>query len=291
MSMFSATPRNIRNDRIEKAVKALYLAMTLILITPVIMILGVLVQKGMPAVSWAFLTTDPTSGMTAGGIFPALLGTVAIVVVALLASVPIGVAAAIYLSEYAPDTWLTRLINLAIINLAGVPSIVHALFGVGAFVLFFGFGTSILAASLTLAVMTLPVVIVSTRESLQAVPMAFREACWNMGATRWQTIWRVVLPNAISGILTGVILEVSRTAGETAPIMFTGAAFFLPFLPQSVFDQTMAMSLHLFVISTQVPGVPESLPYGVALVLIGMVLAMNSISIVFRIYLRRRKKW
>ena len=172
-----------------------------------------------------------------------------------------------------------------------MPSIVHALFGVGAFVLFFGFGTSILAASLTLAVMTLPVVIVSTRESLQAVPMAFREACWNMGATRWQTIWRVVLPNAISGILTGVILEVSRTAGETAPIMFTGAAFFLPFLPQSVFDQTMAMSLHLFVISTQVPGVPESLPYGVALVLIGMVLAMNSISIVFRIYLRRRKKW
>jgi phosphate transport system permease protein len=291
MSMFSATPRNIRNQRIEKVIKGAYLLMTLLLITPVVLILGVLVQKGMPAISWAFLTTDPTNGMTAGGIFPALIGTVAIVIVALLASVPIGVAAAIYLSEYAPDNWLTRLINLAIINLAGVPSIVHALFGVGAFVLFFGFGTSILAASLTLAVMTLPVVIVSTRESLQAVPMAFREACWNMGATRWQTIWRVVLPNAISGILTGVILEVSRTAGETAPIMFTGAAFFLPFLPQSVFDQTMAMSLHLFVISTQVPGVPESLPYGVALVLIGMVLVMNSVSIVFRIYLRRRKKW
>jgi phosphate transport system permease protein len=291
MSMFSATPRNIRNQRIEKVIKGVYLLMTLLLITPVVLILGVLIQKGMPAISWAFLTTDPINGMTAGGIFPALIGTVAIVIVALLASVPIGVAAAIYLSEYAPDNWLTRLINLAIINLAGVPSIVHALFGVGAFVLFFGFGTSILAASLTLAVMTLPVVIVSTRESLQAVPMAFREACWNMGATRWQTIWRVVLPNAISGILTGVILEVSRTAGETAPIMFTGAAFFLPFLPQSVFDQTMALSLHLFVISTQVPGVPESLPYGVALVLIGMVLAMNSISIVFRIYLRRRKKW
>lgn len=291
MSMFSATPRNIRNQRIEKVIKGLYLLMTLLLITPVVLILGVLIQKGLPAVSWAFLTTDPINGMTAGGIFPALVGTIAIVIVALLASVPIGVAAAIYLSEYAPDNWLTRLINLAIINLAGVPSIVHALFGVGAFVLFFGFGTSILAASLTLAVMTLPVVIVSTRESLQAVPMAFREACWNMGATRWQTIWRVVLPNAISGILTGVILEVSRTAGETAPIMFTGAAFFLPFLPQSVFDQTMAMSLHLFVISTQVPGVPESLPYGVALVLIGMVLAMNSVSIVFRIYLRRRKKW
>jgi len=229
--------------------------------------------------------------MTAGGIFPALLGTILLVVVALLASVPLGVAAAIYLSEYAPDNWTTRAINLAIINLAGVPSIVHALFGVGAFVIFFKFGTSILAASLTLAIMTLPVVIVATRESLQAVPMAFREACWNMGATRWQTIRRVVLPNAITGILTGVILEVSRTAGETAPIMFTGAAFFLPLLPQGVLDQTMALSLHLFVVSTQVPGMPEALPFGVALVLISMVLLMNSLSIALRMYLRGKKKW
>jgi phosphate transport system permease protein len=172
-----------------------------------------------------------------------------------------------------------------------VPSIVHALFGVGAFVIFFKFGTSILAASLTLAIMTLPVVIVATRESLQAVPMAFREACWNMGATRWQTIRRVVLPNAVTGILTGVILEVSRTAGETAPIMFTGAAFFLPLLPQGVFDQTMALSLHLFVVSTQVPGMPENLPFGVALVLISMVLLMNSLSIALRMYLRGKKKW
>ena len=156
-------------------------------------------------------------------------------------------AAAIYLSEYAPDNWLTRLINLAIINLAGVPSIVHALFGVGAFVLFFKFGTSILAASLTLAVMTLPGRHRRDPRVAAGGAQAFREACWNMGATRWQTIRKVVLPNSISGILTGVILEVSRTTGETAPIMFTGAAFFLPFLPQSVFDQTMAMSLHLFV--------------------------------------------
>ena len=238
----------------ERLCRLLFLVMTVLLILPVVVILGVLVYKGGPVLSIDFLFTEPTNGMTAGGIFPALVGTVWLVAVALLASVPIGVAAALYLSEYAPDNWLTRAINLAIINLAGVPSIVHALFGVGAFVLFFRFGTSILAASLTLAVMTLPVVIVATRESLQAVPQAFREACWNMGATRWQTIRRVVLPNSISGILTGVILEVSRTAGETAPIMFTGAAFFLPFLPQSVFDQTMAMSLHLFVISTQVPG-------------------------------------
>jgi len=289
--VFEATSRNRRNRQVEWLAKVLFLLMTVILVIPVIMILSVLVVKGHGVVSWEFLTSPPTNGMTAGGILPALVGTIWLVAVALLASVPLGVAAAIYLSEYAPDNWLTRVINLAIINLAGVPSIVHALFGVGAFVLFFRFGTSILAASLTLAIMTLPVVIVATRESLQAVPRAFREACWNMGATRWQTIRRVVLPNAISGILTGIILEVSRTAGETAPIMFTGAAMFLPFLPQSVFDQTMAMSLHLYVISTQVPGVPEELPYGVALVLISMVLAMNALSIGFRVYLRGRKKW
>ena len=269
----------------------LFMLVTALLILPVLAILATLVYKGGSVISIDFLFTDPVDGMTAGGIFPALLGTVWLVALALVISVPLGVAAAIYLSEYAGNNWLTRIINLAIINLAGVPSIVHALFGVGAFVIFFRIGTSILAASLTLAIMTLPVVIVATRESLQAVPQAFREACWNMGATRWQTIRRIVLPNAISGILTGVILEVSRTTGETAPIMFTGAAFFLPFLPQSMFDQTMALSLHLFVVATQVPGVPEALPYGVALVLISMVLLMNSLSIAFRMYLRGQKKW
>ncbi|MHC4161523.1 MAG: phosphate ABC transporter permease PstA [Planctomycetota bacterium] len=289
--MFAPTPLNERNRRMQGLVQLLFGTMTVLLALPVLIILGVLIWRGGPVLSIDFLFTEPTDGMTAGGIFPALLGTVWLVTVALLASGPIGVAAALYLSEYAPDNWLTRAINLAIINLAGVPSIVHALFGVGAFVLFFNFGTSILAASLTLAIMTLPVVIVSTREALQAVPQAFREACWNMGATRWQTIRHVVLPNSVSGILTGVILEVSRTAGETAPIMFTGAAFFLPFLPQSVYDQTMAMSLHLFVISTQVQDVPEALPYGVALVLILMVLAMNALSIGFRMWLRGRKKW
>ena len=289
--MFEATQLNRRNETRQKVFRFGLGAMTGILILPVVLILGTLIYKGAPIISFEFLFTSPTNGMTAGGIFPALLGTVLLVVVALLASVPLGVAAAIYLSEYAPDNWFTRAINLAIINLAGVPSIVHALFGVGAFVIFFKFGTSILAASLTLAIMTLPVVIVATRESLQAVPMAFREACWNMGATRWQTIRRVVLPNAVTGILTGVILEVSRTAGETAPIMFTGAAFFLPLLPQNVLDQTMALSLHLFVVSTQVPGMPEQLPFGVALVLISMVLLMNSLSISLRMYLRGKKKW
>ncbi len=290
-SQFLETALNVRAKRTEKLYQILFGTMAALLILPVLIILTTLVVKGSPVISLEFLLQDPTNGMTEGGIFPALIGTVWLVGVALLISVPVGVAAAVYLSEYAPDNWFTRAINLAIINLAGVPSIVHALFGVGAFVIFFGFGTSILAASMTLAVMTLPVVIVATRESLQAVPPAFREACWNMGATRWQTIRRVVLPNSISGILTGVILEVSRTTGETAPVMFTGAAFFIPVLPESVFDQTMALSLHLFVVSTQVPNVPEALPYGVALVLVGMVLLMNSVSIALRMYLRGKKKW
>jgi phosphate transport system permease protein len=290
-AMFEATSLNRRNQRVQQLFRLLFGLMTLLLITPVLVILATLVHEGGGVISFEFLFTYPTDGMRAGGILPALLGTIWLVTVALLASVPIGVAAAIYLSEYAGDNWFTRVINLAIINLAGVPSIVHALFGLGAFVIFFKFGTSILAASLTLAIMTLPVVIVATRESLQAVPPAFREACWNMGATRWQTIRRVVLPNAITGILTGVILEVSRTAGETAPIMFTGAVFFTPFLPENVLDQTMALSLHLFVTATQVPGIDEHIPFGVALVLIGLVLLMNSLSIAFRMYLRGKKKW
>ena len=289
--MFETSTLNARNKQVQRLVSILFLMMTLFLIVPVLIILGTLLVKGSSVISIDFLFTSPTDGMTAGGIFPALLGTVFLVAVDLVIAIPIGISAAIYLSEYAGNNWLTRVINLAIINLAGVPSIVHALFGLGAFVLFFGFGTCILSASLTLAVMTLPVVIVSTLNSLEAVPHAFREACWNMGATRWQTIRHVVLPNSLSGILTGVILEISRTVGETAPIMFTGAAFFVPFLPQGVFDQTMALSLHLFGVSTQVTNVPEQLPFGVALVLIAIVLILNSVSIAFRTYLRGKKKW
>lgn len=288
---FAATGVNRKNDRIQQLFGLLFLFMTLALILPVVIILLTLLVKGSSVLSIDFLFTNPTDGMTAGGIFPALLGTMWLVLVSLIASVPLGVAAAVYLSEYAPDNWFTRLINLCIINLAGVPSIVHALFGVGAFVMFFRFGTCILAAGLTLAIMTLPVIIVATYEALRAVPQSFREACWSMGATRWQTIRRVVLPNSISGILTGIILAVSRTTGETAPIMFTGAAFFLPILPQGVFDQTMALALHLFVVATQVPDVPEALPFGVALVLILVVLVINSASIVLRMHLRGQKKW
>jgi len=288
---FQATALNQRNRRIQQAVRTLFGLMTLLLIVPVVIILAVLVYNWAPAISLEFLTAAPVDQGRAGGIFPAILGTVWLVAVALLASVPLGVAAAVYLSEYAPENWFTRLINLAIINLAGVPSIVHALFGVGAFVVFAGMGKSILAAGLTLAIMTLPVVIVATKEALQAVPQAFRVACWNMGATRWQTVSKVVLPNSISGILTGVILVVSRAAGETAPIMFTGAVAFLPFLPQSVMDPTMAMAYHLFYISTAATGVPDEIRYGTALVLITMVLLMNAASIAFRAHLRGKKKW
>lgn len=291
-TMFASQSINESNKKTEQLYRIMFGIMMVILIIPVLLILITLIVEGGPAITLEFLFDFPKNGMTEGGIYPALIGTIWLVAVSLLASVPLGVAAAVYLSEYAPQGhWLTRVINLATINLAGVPSIVHALFGVGAFVMFFQFGTSILAASLTLAIMTLPVVIVASWESLQAVPQAFREACWNMGATRWQTIRQVVLPNAMTGILTGIILQVSRAAGETAPIMFTGAAFFLPFLPQSVFDQTMALALHLFTISTQVPNVPEHIPFGVALVLIIMVLIMNALAIGFRMYLRGKKKW
>ncbi len=291
MSRFQATAQTRRRHRAQKLAHVALFGMTLLLVLPLIAIISLLVIRGAPAISWTFLFDQPVRGMTAGGIYPAIIGTLWLVGVSLAFAAPVGVLAAVYLNEYAGDNWFTRIINLAIVNLAGVPSIVHALFGVGAFVLFLDLGTSILSASLTLAIMTLPVIIASTKEALAAVPMSFREACWNVGATRWQTIRHVVLPNSIAGILTGVILQVSRAAGETAPIMFTGAAFYLPFLPQSVNDQCMALSMHLFTISTQVPNVPESIPYGTALVLLGVVLLVNTASIIVRVQLRRRRKW
>lgn len=288
---FAATARETRSLGVQRLFRLLFLGTTVLLVLPVLGILTVLLVQGAPGLSLDFFLTDPTNGGRAGGILSALLGTVWLTLGALLVALPLGVAAAIYLSEYARDNWLTRAINAAIVNLAGVPSIVHALFGFGAFVHFLHFGNSILAASCTLAVMTLPVVIVATRESLQAVPKSFRDACWCLGASRWQTIWRVVLPNSGSGILTGVILCVSRAVGETAPIMFTGAAFFLTHTPRSVFDQTMALSLHLYTVSTQISNVPEYMSFAVALTLIGVVLAMNAFAIWVRMRLRGRKKW
>jgi phosphate transport system permease protein len=210
----------------EMAVQGVLLVMVICMILPLLAILGYLLMKALPVLSLDFLLKGPHDGMRAGGIWPALLGTMYLVLTSLMVAAPVGILAAVYLNEYAPNNWLIRAINLAVVNLAGVPSIVHALFGLGAFVIFAKMGRSILAASLTLAIMTLPVIIASTREALAAVPRSFREACWNLGATRWQTIWHVVLPNAISGILTGVILQVSRTAGETAPVLLTGAVFY-----------------------------------------------------------------
>ncbi|HTD66342.1 MAG TPA: phosphate ABC transporter permease PstA [Candidatus Limnocylindria bacterium] len=288
---------NIRRKRLhERVAQTIFALMVVCILIPLALILGYLVTKGAPLMSWDFLTTNPISGMRKGGIWSALLGTLWLVGVSLALAAPIGIFAAVYINEYARDNWLTRIVNLAVVNLAGVPSIVHALFGLGAFVLAAGIGRSILAASLTLAVMTLPVIIASTKESLASVPMQFREACWNVGATRWQTIWRVVLPNSISGILTGVILQVSRAAGETAPIMFTGAVFYRRIAEGDLFaynimDQCMALSMHLFTVSTQVTGAPEALPYAVALALLGCVLFVNATAIAFRAWLRSRKKW
>lgn len=294
--MFTETPLIRAKSRNELFAKCAFGLMTLALVIPLLAIVGYLVVEAWPLLSWKFLTENPTHGMRAGGIWSALLGTVYLVTVSLLIAAPVGVLAAIYLNEYAQENWLTRIINLAVVNLAGVPSIVHALFGLGAFVLFAGIGRSILAASLTLAIMTLPVIIASTKEALSSVPTSFREACWNMGATRWQTIRGIVLPNSISGILTGVILQVSRTAGETAPVMFTGAVFFKK-IPEgdpfaySILDQCMALSMHLFTITTQVTNAPEALPYATAVVLLGTVLSVNATAIVLRTVLRSRKKW
>lgn len=290
-STFLPTDHEHRSQRHEKIARLGFLCITLLLLIPAAGILTVLIVEGAPGLSLEFFLEKPAKNGAAGGIATALVGTIWLTACALLVALPLGVAAAIYLSEYARDNWLTRTINVAIVNLAGVPSIVHALFGVGAFVHFMHFGKSILAASCTLAVMTLPVVIVATRESMQAVPKAFREACWNMGATRWQTIWNIVLPNSGSGILTGLILVVCRAVGETAPIMFTGAVFFRQLYPNGVFDKTMALSLHLFNVSTQVTDVPRHIPFAVALTLILVVLSMNALAIGFRMRLRGRKKW
>ena len=289
--VFAASPTERRKALIDQVAKVVLAAVTASLVLPLLAILTYLLVKAWPSLSLTFLLENPKDYMTAGGIWAPLVGTIYLVMISLALATPIGVLAGVYLNEYAGDNWLTRLVNLAVVNLAGVPSIVHALFGVGAFVLFAGMGRSVLAASCTLAIMTLPVIIASTREALAAVPQSFREACWNMGASRWQTIRTIVLPNSISGILTGVILQVSRAAGETAPILFTGAVFYVAVpdhgmasvLPYGLFDRCMALSYHLFTISTQVTGVSESLQYAVAVVLFGLVLAVNAMSIAFRI--------
>jgi len=275
----------------ERVAFGALLVASLIVLLPVAVILVTIVVRGGGAITWEFLTSMPRMGMRAGGIFPAIIGTCYLVTGALVVALPLGVAAAIYLSEYARPGPLRHVIEVAIVNLAGVPSVVFGLFGLALFVTFFRFGVSLVSGSLTLAVMILPVVITTSREALQSVPVSFRQVSLSLGVTKWSTIRHAVLPNALPGILTGTILGLSRAAGETAPILFTVAAFYLPRLPQSIFDQAMTLPYHLYVLSTQVPNVKPAIQYGTTLVLVGLIVLMNVVAIIIRSRLRRRRTW
>lgn len=263
----------------------------LITILPILGIVLIIFVNGIGTVDWGFLTTMPRDGMRTGGILPAIVGTFYLLVGTALFSIPLGIAAGIYLSEYARDNAFTRLVRLAIISLAGVPSVVYGLFGLGLFVLFFDFGISILSASLTLSIMTLPIIISTTEESLRSIPYEFRVVGLSLGGTKWQGIRKIILPQALPGILTGIILGLERSVGETAPILFTGATFFLPRLPHSPMDATMALPYHIFVISTQVPGMPLEIQYGTVLVLIIFVLGMNLAASLIRSHARKKRQW
>jgi phosphate transport system permease protein len=249
-------------------------------------------RKGGGSISWGFLSQSPRRGMTEGGIFPAIIGTFLVTIVTALLAVPLGMFAAIYLNEYARQTRTTRIIRLAIRNLAGVPSIVYGLFGVILFVNMMRFGTSILSAGLTLGLMTLPWTITASEEALKTIPNSYREGALALGATKWQSIRTNVLPYALPGMLTGTVLGLARAAGETAPILFTGAAFYLPYLPKSLSDQFMALPYHLYIMSTQHHAIDAVRPlaYGTALVLIILVLGMNMTAVVVRYRLRRKKR-
>jgi phosphate transport system permease protein len=275
----------------QKIAFAILTALAILVVVPIVLVIAYIVARGIGAINWQFLTAFPYDGMKKGGILPAIVGTVILTFGTAIVSIPLAIGAAVYLAEYARDSWLTRAIRLAIINLAGIPSVVYGLFGLGLFVLFLEFGTSIIAGSLTLGLMTLPVVISTAEEALLSVPQRFRVVSHSLGATRWQTVRQVVLPNALPGILTGVILGLERAAGETAPILFTVAAFYLPSLPRSPLDQTMALPYHLWVVSTQVPGMPLEVQYGTALVLLALVLSMNVVATVLRSRFRRRRQW
>jgi phosphate transport system permease protein len=294
--LFTATfrPANANTARryvVQRAGFTLLVSASLVVVLPILFVVVAIVVRGIGALNWEFLTAMPRDGMKAGGIFPAIVGTLLLTLGTAIVAIPIGVGGAIYLAEYARDNWLTRAIRLAIVNLAGIPSVVYGLFGLGLFVLFLQFGTSIVAGALTLAIMTLPVIISTAEEALRAVPVEFRTVSASLGGTRWQGIRNIVLPQALPGIITGVILGLLRAAGETAPILFTVAAFYLPRLPQSPLDQTMALPYHLYVISTQVPGMPEQIQYGTALVLLILVLSLNLVATLIRSYYRQKRQW
>ena len=281
----------MNRQQINRLARIIISLVAVLVVVPIVLVIVYIVYNGIGAISWEFLTTAPRNGMREGGIMPALLGTIFLTLGTAIASFPLAIATAIYLAEYAGDTRITRWVRMAIVNLAGIPSIVYGLFGLGVFVLFLNMGTSILAGSLTLGLMTLPVVISTAEEAILAVPREFRVVSLSLGATRWQTIRHQVLPHALPGIITGIILGLGRAAGETAPILFTVAAFYLPELPHSIFDQTMALTYHLYAISTQVPGMPLSLQYGTALVLMIIVLSLTLVATIIRTQMRRRREW
>ena len=281
----------MNRQQVNRLAIGLITGLALLVVVPIVLVILFVFYNGISAISWEFLTASPTNGMREGGIWPALLGTIFLTFGTAIISFPLAIGAAIYLSEYAADNRLTRMVRLAIVNLAGIPSIVYGLFGLGAFVLFMQFGTSILAGSLTLGILTLPVVISTAEEAIASVPQQFRTVSLSLGATRWQTIRHQVLPHALPGILTGIILGLGRAAGETAPILFTVAAFYLPELPRSVFDQAMALPYHLYVISTQIPGMPLDIQYGTALVLLLIVLSLTLVATFVRTSMRRRREW
>lgn len=283
----------VRKNFREKVWFSVFGLIGLLAVVVVVFLLFVIFNRGISTLSWEFLTSPPLQQMTSGGIFPAILGTFYLSLLTLLFSLPIGVSAAIYLHEWAGKGWFVRLIRLSIRNLAGVPSIVYGLFGLALFSSGLGLGNSLLSASLTLSLMTLPIVITSSEESLKAVPNGFREAALSLGATKWETIKLQVLPYAIPGMATGSILGLARAAGETAPIILTGAAYYLPYLPQSVFDRFMALPYHLYILATQHSdiGTVRPIAFATALVLILIVLFVNSIAILARAKIRKRKLW
>ena len=286
-----------KRDKMHRAVNREKLAfiilglITLLVIVPIFLVIFYIIKNSIGVISWGFITQAPRHGMREGGIFPAIVGTVYLILGTALFALPLGILSAVYLVEYAGDNAFTRIIKLAIVNLSGIPSIVYGLFGFALFVIFLKCGTSILAGSLTLAIMSLPVIITATKEALEAVPFSFREVSLSLGASKWQTVRYCVLPYAVPGILTGTVLSLSRAAGETAPILFTVAAFYLPRLPRSVFDQVMALPYHLYSITTQVPNMPLSLSFATAFVLIALVFLLNLASIIIRSRFGKRKVW
>jgi len=279
-----------RRYRIQKFFNILLLIITLIVVLFVIGIILYLIFKGAHALSWSFISQFPKNGMREGGILPAIIGTLYLMIGTIFFALPIGIFAAIYLNEYASRNKFTRIIRLSIINMAGVPSIVYGLFGLGFFVLSLKFGKSILSGSLTLALMILPVIITSTEEALKAVPDTYRQASFALGATKWQTVSKVVLPQALPGIITGAVIGIGRAAGETAPIMLTVAAFSVPGLPKSIFSQVMTLPYHLYILATQVTNPPIDLQWGTSLVLLIIVLIFSATGSIIRVRQRLKKR-